>query len=236
MIRTHYNFKIYCITSISGKQYIGQTKATIDKRWKMHNCNNNNTVMGKAIKKYVVSYFSIIVLDKANTKKQANILEAFYIKKFNTLIPNGYNMSEAGGGCVPGFKHTEKVKKEISDTKKIYYSDPIKRKEQSERMGCFFNTPEGKEIQRSNSLKQNIPKIKEKIKNKLKIIRSTDEYRKAKSIEQKLVWNNVQLINKHSEIIKKQYENGRITWNKGKSTGPRSEETKRKISETLKNK
>lgn len=237
MKRTRLNkFVIYLIISPSGKKYIGQTSRGTRQRWKEH-CNMNNKrcpILKKAITKYGADNFVIKQLERTNNKVKANELEEFYIKKLNTLIPNGYNMSEKGNGMPPGFKQTDKTKKAISENKKEYYKISKNREDQSKRMRKFYNTEEGKHLQSERALLQNKPEIKEKIKNILKTIRNTDEYKEAKSLEQKVVWSNPTLLIKHSELIKEQYKNGRIVWNKGKKLKPHSEETKLKISNALK--
>lgn len=237
MKRTRLNkFVIYVIISPSGKMYVGQTFRGIRQRWKEH-CNpnkNNCPILKRAITRYGTDNFVIKQLERTNSKIKANELEEFYIKKLNTIIPNGYNMSEKGNGMPPGFKQTDKTKKAISENKKEYYKINKNREDQSKRMKKFYNTDEGKQMQYERALLQNKPEIKEKTKKILKTIRNTDEYKEAKKIEQKLVWSNPELLKKHSELMKEQYKNGRIVWNKGKKLKPHSEETKLKISNALK--
>ena len=48
----------------------------------------------------------------------------FYIHKYNSLYPNGYNLKN--GGNV--FKHTETSKKRVSDGVKQYYNNNISKK------------------------------------------------------------------------------------------------------------
>lgn len=233
---TDNKFVIYLIISPSDKKYVGQTSRGIYQRWKEH-CYNKGTecpILRKAINKYGSENFVIKQLERTNNKVKANNLEEFYIKKLNTLVPYGYNMSEKGRGMSCDFNHTDITKKEISEKKKEYYKINKNRQDQSDRMKKVYNTNKGKYLQSKRSLLQNKPETKEKIKKILKEIRNTDEYRKAKSIEQKKVWSDPKLLKKHSELIKKQYTNGRIVWNKGKTLKPRSEETKLKISNSLK--
>jgi len=91
---------IYLITNmINKKQYVGQTlRDDIKTRWRQHTwrCNiNSGTCISNAFKKYGVETFKFqiicICFDEA-----CNQLEIDYIKKFNTLAPNGYNL-ESGG-------------------------------------------------------------------------------------------------------------------------------------------
>lgn len=95
---------LYCITNlINGKQYIGITN-NYKKRWSNHKCGNSkNMAMSAAIKKYGVGNFKFEVLLSGLSLEEANLKEQEYIKKYNTLTPNGYNISP-GGGAAPSQK------------------------------------------------------------------------------------------------------------------------------------
>lgn len=224
-IRTKFNYKIYVITSPSKKQYIGITRRSLTIRWRSHcffamKSTKRHTVLGNAIRKYGKDSFSIKSIDSACTGSEAGKLEAFYISKLKTMLPNGYNMSPAGAGCAFGFTHSKETKLKSSNIRKEFYSNPINRKAQSDRASIVYNTKEGKEMQRQRAYLQNNPIIKAKIKEILHKQRSTPAYRLAKSIEQKQAWTNPILLKRHSEMMKEQYKKGeRFSWNKGKKTG-----------------
>ena len=89
---------IYKYTSPSGKSYIGQTtysiydRAGIDgKRYK--NC----TIFYRAIQKYGLENFSIEILDEV-PEEELELKENEYMRKYNTIKPNGYNYYEVGSG------------------------------------------------------------------------------------------------------------------------------------------
>ena len=95
-----YIYKIF--NDINDKLYIGQTVSTIKKRFSQHTSNNKNNhhmVICNAIKKYGKNHFDVVEIkkicckDKKELKTRLNKLEKKYIKKFNTLIPNGYNVT-----------------------------------------------------------------------------------------------------------------------------------------------
>lgn len=80
---------------INGKVYIGQTN-DIKRRW----CGNgtqyaNSTKFWRAICKYGWNNFEHIILEENLTVEEANIKEAEYIKKYNS-IENGYNTTLGG--------------------------------------------------------------------------------------------------------------------------------------------
>ena len=95
------NYTIYKFTFSDGKTYIGQTKEKIEDRWK-----NGEGYKGQDV------YVPIVLEGWDNIKKeilhtnltaeQADKLEKFYIKKFNSKN-NGYNRTD-GGGARKAFK------------------------------------------------------------------------------------------------------------------------------------
>jgi group I intron endonuclease len=116
---------IYKITNtISGKHYIGETvQANPENRWKKHIHSLKTTkgcpALKDAMKKYGVDKFKfeiiIICFDDDRYK-----YEKEYIKKFNSQVPNGYNILLGGeiGESRLGIKHTDEAKKKMSDAHK----------------------------------------------------------------------------------------------------------------------
>ena len=89
---------IYKITNkINGKVYIGQTTKTLEWRWK-HHCNVKSccTYLRKALDKYGVENFTIEQIDSAVTQDELNEKERYWIKHYNSLAPNGYNLTSGG--------------------------------------------------------------------------------------------------------------------------------------------
>ena len=107
---------IYKITNIITNQcYIGQTFNSLEERWRKHKQKNNNC-------RYLKNAFSKHGIDNFEFKlicicfdSDLNKFEIEYIKKFNSLVPNGYNLREGGEN---GGKHNEETKKKISETLK----------------------------------------------------------------------------------------------------------------------
>lgn len=105
---------IYKITNkINGKIYIGQTRMSLNKRWYYHLYNSNkknNCVFSKAINKYGKDAFDMEILEVVEiailTEK-----EQFYIQKFNSLLPSGYNTLPAFRNYDYPEEHIEKLKK-----------------------------------------------------------------------------------------------------------------------------
>lgn len=99
---------IYCITNkLNGKQYIGQTIATIERRWGEHlrksKHNKANLYLYTAMNKYGLDNFAVNIVECINSDSkdslinQLNHKEVELIARYNTLKPSGYNMTI--GGC-----------------------------------------------------------------------------------------------------------------------------------------
>jgi group I intron endonuclease len=89
---------IYKITNkINGKSYIGQTTQPIGYRWRKHLRKESHCAALRAsLIKYGSENFTIEEMCKAESLEQLNLLEQEFIVKFNTLTPNGYNMTTGG--------------------------------------------------------------------------------------------------------------------------------------------
>jgi group I intron endonuclease len=106
---------IYCLTSPSGKQYIGQTKRSLEKRIKEHSTRMSSRIMlCNAIAKYGIKSFDIEVLIETNDN-MLNHYERLFIDLYNTIEPNGYNIRS--GGCQQSTHSTESCKR-MSEAKR----------------------------------------------------------------------------------------------------------------------
>jgi group I intron endonuclease len=106
---------IYKIThKESGKSYIGQTVQDLEERWRSHLKRKSNCrYLSYALKKYGKDAFDFklicICFDEDLDK-----FEQDYMKKYNTMVPNGFNLREGGNSG----KQNEETKKKISTTLK----------------------------------------------------------------------------------------------------------------------
>jgi len=100
-----YEGYIYCITNqINGKQYIGQTTRTIEKRWREHIKKHGGefSYIDNSIFKHGYENFSLEEIDYCKLesqellKEKLNYLEIMYIENFGSLVPNGYNLTKGG--------------------------------------------------------------------------------------------------------------------------------------------
>lgn len=90
---------IYKITNNINKDfYIGKTSNDIETRFYHHKYNSqkrkSQTYLHRAMRKYGIKNFSISQIDKANTLKELNLKEIYWIE---SLSPH-YNMTKGGDG------------------------------------------------------------------------------------------------------------------------------------------
>lgn len=106
----YYGYIYKISNTINDKIYIGQTRRTVECRWKQHlregNTSEENrrskSFLYRSMYKYGTENFYIETIETltGNTKKELcdklNNKEKYYIKELNTLIPNGYNIAPGG--------------------------------------------------------------------------------------------------------------------------------------------
>lgn len=157
---------------IDGKMYIGQTRKTLEKRWKDH-CSNRSSCryLKFAILKYGKENFEITQITKCNSLEEMNHREAYCIKLFNTMTPNGYNLTT--GGDV----------KNISEETRLKKSESMKKVWQEKRQN-YENSIQLKK-------KQTITK-EQKLKTSATLtgIKHTEERRKKQSIAHRQKYEN----------------------------------------------
>lgn len=133
---------VYITTDLTnGKQYIGSHKG-----YENDSYLGSGVLISKAIKKRGKHNFNRKIIKKCETILEARILEEKYIKKYNTLIPEGYNISP-DGGIMLWENHSKESKEKISESLKgksyedIYgdNADMMREKRSKERSGLKFS-------------------------------------------------------------------------------------------------
>lgn len=110
------NMIIYKMTNKkNGKVYIGQTCRSLDERIREH-ARHRFIAIDKAIQKYGIEMFNVEVIDEAKTIDELNEKEIYWIKQFNCIVPNGYNMCNGGDNTI-GFHHREESKRKMAESK-----------------------------------------------------------------------------------------------------------------------
>lgn len=109
---------IYMLTNtVNNKIYIGQTWRSFKKRMGRNGGSYEGcTILYNAIKKYGVDKFEYKTLYQCDNQKEADALEEYYIKRYNSKNRNiGYNLRDGGSTG----KHSEETKEKISKTLKV---------------------------------------------------------------------------------------------------------------------
>lgn len=112
-------YKIYLITNNENKkQYVGITKFSIEERFLQH--TRRGFILTEAIKKYGKDNFYIDLIDEVESAERAYELEQYYIKEYNTKVPNGYNLTDGGDGLYGVIIDDEDRKRRSKVMKKLH--------------------------------------------------------------------------------------------------------------------
>lgn len=94
---------IYLVTHVtSGKQYVGLTIQTLERRWTYHleqaraGHIKGNDSLHAAIREHGAEAFTMVQIDSGTTKVDLEKKERNWIKVHGTLLPTGYNISTGG--------------------------------------------------------------------------------------------------------------------------------------------
>lgn len=126
-------YKIICLST--NKLYVGQAVSHIlnHKRYRPYGCDgrfrchiseafsakkNQSHYLNNAIRKYGVENFMVELIECCEIET-ADDRETHYIKEFNSLYPNGYNLKNGG----KTFTHSDESKKRLSTGVLNYYKD-----------------------------------------------------------------------------------------------------------------
>lgn len=212
------SFFVYIHTCPNGKKYVGVTKKTTEERWRNGEGYKKHKHFYSAIQKYGwdnIGHESFEVESSSLMLYWERIL--IYHHK-TTDRKYGYNKS-GGGECINGFYLSEEIRKKISDTKK-------------------GSIPWNKGKQLSD---ENKKKISESLKGNKRALGHTLSDESKKKMVEKLRGKKQSEETKRKRADKlrgqKRSEETKAKMSKsmmGKNTWTRSEELKRKISETMK--
>ena len=110
---------IYCIENIeNGKKYIGYS-VNIEDRWSAHvrklkNKSHGNCILQKTFDKYGLNIFYFFIVEKLQ-RQFLKEKEIFYIEKWKTRSPNGYNLTDGGDGML---NPSNETRKKMSDKRR----------------------------------------------------------------------------------------------------------------------
>jgi len=152
---------------ITGKIYIGQTKHALDTRIKNHmkeSKQESNRPFMLSINKHGIDNFTFETIDSANNSDELNDKEIYWINFYDSVFPNGYNVT--GGGQGKKIKTTKQLSNLISEglkNSKKWQETKNSEEYKKKRKKYFINWAKGKKF---------TPEHKEKIweKNKARIL------------------------------------------------------------------
>ena len=109
---------LYKLTFPNGKVYIGITTELLSRRVQRHinyARENRHYALSAAIRKYGEHSFVAEHIASAKTKDDLACIERIAIEQYNSICPNGYNMTGGGDGTYH-IKPSEETRKRISDS------------------------------------------------------------------------------------------------------------------------
>ena len=240
---------LYLITAPNGKQYVGVTTQTLSRRWSGH-CTSARrgarTHLHTAIRKHGPENFIIEAIDEADTEEELAALEVKGIADRGTFTDRtlGYNMTEGGEG-ITGHRHTEQTKAKMSETRMGHDTpDETRRKIAVSNTGKRHSQETRRKISEAKSGAEYSEEHMEKLQAGLKARWErdmTDAERETASQAQKDRFEKSPVSEetraRMSESGKKRApisDTTRKRLSASRKGKKRSEETKRRISESLK--
>jgi len=214
---------------INGKKYIGNHSTD---NLKDNYLGSGKPIFLNALKKYGENNFKKEILEFFDTKQEAFNAQKKYINEYNTLIPNGYNISPSGGMKGTGGLHSEESKEKIrknSIGKNLGKKHSQKQNIEHSKflMGKILSEDHKKKISESNKGKKHSEETREKIgkanKGKKRSLDVIENHSK------KISGVNHPFFNKS---LSKEHRKKISESNKGKII---SSETRQKMSESAKN-
>jgi hypothetical protein len=220
MINNEKKFIFVFITTnlINKKQYIGDHSTNnLDKDYYL----GSGIYFKRAVKECNEQNFKREILEFFSTKQEAFNAQEKYIKEYNTLVPNGYNISPTGGHGVKGCWSEESKKK--SSNRQKGKPNIHKGKTYEQLMTDLYGEEKGmlKALRRREKLKKSKMGKRVSKETALKISKTKQGVKHTKEQNEKLSKilkgkKKPPRTKQHTQkIIKNRELNGWQTWNKG---------------------
>jgi group I intron endonuclease len=104
---------------LTGSCYVGQTRRTLQQRFKSHKSvvgkANACKALSDAMLKHGTECFTIELLRQCETQAEMDYWEIKLIEDLGTFAPGGYNLTRGGGGK-SGYKHTPESIEKMAST------------------------------------------------------------------------------------------------------------------------
>jgi group I intron endonuclease len=206
---------IYIIENVeTGKGYIGQTTRSVEQRFKEH-CKSFSGChkLRNAIQKYGQECFSVETLWEGEcSQEELDALEIHYIEQFNTIDPQGYNLTYGGMGgkfsdekrknlseaCIK--KYQERPELRIVDKNK--YTDEMRKRMSEACIKKYQERPELKDIGKQNKGSKRTPEHIEKMKKAWENRKIQPQFKENMSKAMEKYFKRVYCFDKQGELIK----------------------------------
>ena len=211
----------------NGKRYIGVTRNSVEKRWGYRGCNYKSQIVGRAIEKYGWDNIRHEVFAVCDTKEQAERLERWLVKHFDTTNPaHGYNVLP--GGDVAVNDATPEMRYKLGNGKRGKHHSEEHKKKISEGCKRAFNRPESNGCIGKHASEETRAKMRESRKRYLSDANAFEKQKARSSQTMKNLWEN--------EDFRKASLERLSLYRRKAGEYKATEETKRKISEANKGK
>lgn len=179
---------------------------SLGRRWSQHSTSKKNSPMYNAFRKYGPENFTIETVCSALDPSYLNELEQYFIKFYNSLVPNGYNLTTGGDSAFNRSQHSKDLQRdamlghEVSEETRAKISATLMG-----RPGVRRGSKHTDEAKKLISEKQMGRKLSEETKAKMSATH------KARLAGKERTPAQIEALRKTHEACK-----GRVPWNKGK--------------------
>jgi group I intron endonuclease len=114
-------WSIYVITCApTGQQYVGQTRRDYRERFGQHlgEARTKDWPLSRAIRQFGSESFVVEIVDRCSSHEAACEREVSLIADLNTVVPNGFNLTNGGGGLL-GVQRSLEWRRKHSATLKV---------------------------------------------------------------------------------------------------------------------
>ena len=164
---------IYLNTDLkTGNQYVGQHHYHIEGQLDP-NYHGSGVLWTKVLKKRPKELIKEEYIKTCYSEEEMNSDEQYYIKVFDTLWPNGYNLTEGGEGCVA----SEETRRKISLVHKgKHISEEQKKKLSAALKGRIMSDEHKKKIGEANKGRHHSEESKKKMSDSKKGLQSGEKH------------------------------------------------------------
>lgn len=158
-------FVAYLITNtVTGARYIGITSHSLRRRWNGHCARSNDSPIGRAIRKYGKTAFSMEPIASARSFADLKELEKALIGQHGTMVADGgYNVTAGGDGAL-GRVVSKETREKMRAASKATMADPARRAHLSALATKQWSTEESRAtLSRVNKGRVHTPETRAKV-------------------------------------------------------------------------